>query len=79
MPKPITTAEIYAMGYALPSYDCSRYERTWQFKDETFRLPADAVMLHIVDGLQFYVANIEDVREAASKAGASFTVESVYG
>ena len=73
------SAEIFSAGYAIPQYDCSRFMRSWRYKDECFELPADAVMLRAVDGVPFFVAKIEDVREAAANHAQPFTVESVYG
>lgn len=57
------TEAMYAQGYALPLYSISADTRTWNYRDEEFTLPMDAVETFEIDG--FCVASIDDIRAYA--------------
>lgn len=50
------------MGYAFPSYDLMKNVRHWRYRNEETTLPADAVFLHEVPGLRYWVGKWEDVK-----------------
>lgn len=61
--------DIFDAGYAVPSYDMLGQYRFWRYRDEEFQLPANAVPLIEIDGLNFYVGRIDVVRKAAEAQG----------
>lgn len=65
--KRLTSKDIFDMGYAVPSYNICEYTRYWRFREETFKLPANAVSLIDFPPWKCFVAKIEDVRAAADK------------
>jgi hypothetical protein len=55
-------SEIHALGYAVPFYNINNDKRSWSVGGErVITLPADAVPVYELDGLQYKVAKIKDV------------------
>lgn len=70
----MTTAEIYAKGYAIPLYCISTHERIWRVphaQSLTITLPAYAVPLHDLPGCKYSVAKWADVQRVARQMGVS--------
>ena len=65
----MTSKQIFDAGWAIPLYDLALNLRTWRYRDEEYRLPADAVYCQNVIGVWCNVARIEDVRAAARAHG----------
>jgi hypothetical protein len=63
----MTSAEIFAAGYAVPLYNISERTRHWRYESEEFTLPAGAVVLRSIPGVGFKVGRIEDVRKAVEE------------
>lgn len=63
----MTSQEIFSMGYAIPAYDIREQTRTWRFNAEAIELPANAVRLVTIPGVNFYVSPIDEVRKAANE------------
>lgn len=58
--------DIYAKGYAVPSYDIEKGLQHWRYRDEVITLPYGSVALwHVGDNIE--VANIEEVRRVAKE------------
>lgn len=58
----MTSAEIYAAGYAIPVYNINSNLQNWRFHDEQFKtFPMPMIDIELV----FKVARIEDVRANA--------------
>ena len=58
----MTAADIYAAGYAIPSYNVITGVYTWRYRDEnitTIGLPPT----HSLPGVKFNVCKIETVRK----------------
>jgi len=65
----MTSKQIFDAGYAIPAYDIALHVRTWRYREEEYRLPANAVFWQNVPWIDFHVARIEDVRDAARAHG----------
>lgn len=61
----INSEDIFSQGFAIPGYDVYTNTRTWRFRGEDFKLPANAVRLYDYPGVSFQVGKIEDIRKAA--------------
>lgn len=66
-----TTEEIFSMGYAVPSFNIDEDSVAWRFRDEVIKLHRGAVSLATVEGVPFFLGDIEDVRKAAQLEDAS--------
>lgn len=65
----MTSADLYAAGYALPLYTISRTERVFRYRSEEFTVPMDSVT--VTEHRGWPVARTEEVRAAAEKTTAS--------
>lgn len=61
----LKSEDIFAQGYAIPTYDIDNGIQHWRFRSEEYTLPYASVPTWHLEGLSFEVAKIEQVRDYA--------------